>query len=103
MWYEAKIRVGGQFSVLKAYFRKESMGKKIEKNQQSKFKPQCSKNTKFNAKLKKIMKNRNKSSSKKKNTIEKFNRPKTEYLKILTDKAPARFIKKKKINYQYYK
>ena len=42
------------------------------------------------------MKNRNKSSSKKRNTIEKFNRPKTEYLKILTDKAPARFIKKKK-------
>lgn len=42
------------------------------------------------------MKNRNKSNSKKRNTTEKFNKPKTGYLKILTDKAPARFIKKKK-------
>lgn len=42
------------------------------------------------------MKNRNKSSSKKRNTIEKLNKPQTGYLKILTDTAPTRFIKKKK-------
>ena len=56
-------------------------------------------------KQKKIMQNRNKSSSKKANTREKFKKPKTGSLKILTDKAPARLIKNKreKSNYQHFK